>query len=371
MMSRTSVLVLLGLFLVQLPTSAQPQAARLKELVSLEGVRDNQLIGYGIVVGLKGTGDRQQTLFTAQSLTNMLQQMGVTVNPSVILVRNTAAAMVTATLPPFAQPGMQIDVTVAAMGDAASLQGGLLLMTSLRGINGQVYSIAQGPVVTGGFILGSAGNSQTVNHPTMGRIPGGAIVERPAPSVIPSIQVRLQLHDADFTTAARIAEAVNRHFTAEPKPIAHADNSGLVSVAIPASFSTHPTEFVAELEALTVKTDRPARVVINERTGTIVMGKEVHVSPVAIMHGNLTVEIQTTYNVSQPNPLSRGTTEVVPQVSVGVKEEKARNVVLKEGATVEELVRALTSIGSTPRDIIAILQSLKSAGALEAELQVI
>jgi flagellar P-ring protein precursor FlgI len=371
MMRRTSVLVVLGLFLVQLPTLAEPQAARLKELVSLEGVRDNQLIGYGIVVGLKGTGDRQQTLFTAQSLTNMLQQMGVTVNPSVILVRNTAAAMVTATLPPFAQPGMQIDVTVAAMGDAASLQGGLLLMTSLRGINGQVYSIAQGPVVTGGFILGSTGNSQTVNHPTVGRIPGGAIVERPAPSVIPSVQVRLQLHDADFTTAARIAEAVNRHFTAEPKPIAHADNSGVVSVAIPASFSAHPTEFVAELEALTVKTDRPARVVINERTGTIVMGKEVHVSPVAIMHGNLTVEIQTTYNVSQPNPLSRGTTEVVPQVSVGVKEEKARNVVLKEGATVEELVRALTSIGSTPRDIIAILQSLKSAGALEAELQVI
>jgi flagellar P-ring protein precursor FlgI len=164
---------------------------------------------------------------------------------------------------------------------------------------------------------------------------------------------------------------VNRHFTAEAKPIADADNSGLVSVVIPAGFSTHTTEFIAELEAVTVKPDRPARVVINERTGTIVMGKEVHVSPVAIMHGNLTVEIQTTYNVSQPNPLSSGTTEVVPQVSVGVKEEKARNVVLKEGATVEELVRALTSIGSTPRDIIAILQSLRSAGALEAELEVI
>jgi flagellar P-ring protein precursor FlgI len=371
MTRRNSLLVFLGLFLVQLPISAETQAARLKELVSLEGVRENQLIGYGIVVGLKGTGDRQQTLFTAQSLTNMLQQMGVTVNPSVILVRNTAAAMVTATLPAFAQPGMEIDATVSAMGDAASLQGGMLLMTSLRGINGQVYSIAQGPVVTGAFIAGGAGNTQSLNHPTVGRIPGGAIVERPAPSVIPSTQVKLQLHDADFTTAARIAEAVNRHFTTEPKPIAHADSSGLVSVAIPASFSAHPTEFVAELEALTVKTDRPARVVVNERTGTIVMGKEVHVSPVAIMHGNLTVEIQTTYNVSQPNPLSRGTTEVVPQVSVGVKEEKARNVVLKEGATVEELVRALTSIGSTPRDIIAILQSLRSAGALEAELQVI
>ncbi|HLK18975.1 MAG TPA: flagellar basal body P-ring protein FlgI [Bryobacteraceae bacterium] len=370
-MSRKSLLVFLGLSLMPLAGLADPPNARLKELVSLEGVRDNQLIGYGIVVGLKGTGDRQQTLFTAQSLTNMLQQMGVTVNPSVILVRNTAAAMVTATLPPFAQPGMQIDVTVAAMGDAASLQGGLLLMTSLRGINGQVYSIAQGPVVTGGFILGGAGNTQTVNHPTVGRIPGGAIVEKAAPSVVPTNQVRLQLHQADFTTAARIAQAVNSHFTAEANPIAHADSSGLVSVAIPAAFTTRSTEFVAELETVTVKTDRPARVVINERTGTIVMGKEVHVSPVAIMHGNLTVEIQTTYQVSQPGPLSSGTTQVVPQVSVGVKEEKARNVVLKEGATVEELVRALTSIGSTPRDIIAILQSLKSAGALESELEVI
>lgn len=370
-MSRKSLLVFLGLSLTPCVGSADPPNARLKELVSLEGVRDNQLIGYGIVVGLKGTGDRQQTLFTAQSLTNMLQQMGVTVNPSVILVRNTAAAMVTATLPPFAQPGMQIDVTVAAMGDSASLQGGLLLMTSLRGIDGQVYSIAQGPVVTGGFILGGAGNTQTVNHPTVGRIPGGAIVEKAAPSVVPTSLVRLQLHQADFSTAARIAQAVNSHFTAEAKPIAHADNSGLVSVAIPAAFTTRSTEFVAELETVTVKTDRPARVVINERTGTIVMGKEVHVSPVAIMHGNLTVEIQTTYQVSQPGPLSSGTTQVVPQVSVGVKEEKARNVVLKEGATVEELVRALTSIGSTPRDIIAILQSLKSAGALESELEVI
>jgi flagellar P-ring protein precursor FlgI len=343
---------------------------RLKELVSLEGVRENQLIGYGIVVGLKGTGDRQQTLFTAQSLANMLQEMGVTVNPTLILVKNTAAVMVTATLPPFAQSGMQIDATVAAMGDAASLQGGLLLMTSLRGIDGQVYSIAQGPVVTGGFIAGGAGNTQVVNHPTVGRIPNGSIVERASPSIEPTKEVRLQLHEADFTTAARIAEVVNHHFTAD-QAIAHADNSGLVSVAIPAEFSKRTTEFIAELEALTVQTDRPAKVVINERTGTIVMGKEVRVSPVAIMHGDLTVSIQTTYDVSQPGALSAGTTQVVPQVSVGVKEEKARNVVLKEGATVEELVRALNSIGSTPRDIIAILQSLRAAGALESEIEVI
>src|SRR5271170_5885671 len=319
-------LVILIAALFQIPAAADSPATRLKELVSLEGVRENQLIGYGIVVGLKGTGDRQQTLFTAQSLANMLQEMGVTVNPTAILVKNTASVMVTATLPPFGQSGMQIDATAAAMGDAASLQGGLLLMTSLRGIDGQVYSIAQGPVVTGGFVAGGAGNTQVVNHPTVGRIPGGAIIERPSPAIEPTTQVRLQLHSA---------------------------------------------EFIAQLEALTVQTDRAAKVVINERSGTIVMGKEVRVSPVAIMHGDLTVEIQTTYDVSQPGPLSNGVTAVTPQVSVGVKEEKARNVVLKEGATVEELVRALSSIGSTPRDIIAILQSLRAAGALESEIQVI
>ncbi len=350
---------------------AGSREVRLKELVSLEGVRDNQLIGYGLVVGLNGTGDKRQTLFTAQSLTNMLQQMGVTVPPSGILVRNTAAAMVTATLPAFSQPGARIDATVAAMGDASSLQGGLLVMTSLRGIDGQVYSVAQGPVVTGGFIVGGVGTTQTVNHPTVGRIPNGAAIERPAPSAVPANAVKLQLHNADFTTAARIAEVVNHHFSVNKPSIARAESSGLVSIAIPPDFSTRAIEFVAELEGLPVETDRPAKVVINERTGTIVMGKEVRVSPVAIMHGNLTVEIQTTFNVSQPNELAAGTTAVVPQVNVGVKEEKARNVVLKEGATVEELVRALTSIGSTPRDIIAILQALRSAGALESEIEVI
>jgi flagellar P-ring protein precursor FlgI len=361
---------LLSIFLAALPALAGTREVRLKELVSLEGVRDNQLVGYGLVVGLNGTGDKRQTLFTAQSLTNILQQMGVTVPPSGILVRNTAAAMVTATLPPFAQPGSRIDVTVAAIGDAPSLQGGLLIMTSLRGIDGQVYSVAQGPVVTGGFIVGAVGTTQTVNHPTVGRIPAGATIERLAPSAAPANQVKLQLHSADFTTAVRIAEAVNHHFSKSPA-IAHPDNSALVSISVPPDYSTRGTEFVAELESLTVETDRPAKVVINERTGTIVMGKEVRVSPVAIMHGNLTVEIQTAFNVSQPSELAGGTTAVVPQVNVGVKEEKARNVVLKEGATVEELVRALTSIGSTARDIIAILQALRSAGALESEIQVI
>lgn len=346
-------------------------AARLKDLVDVEGVRDNQLLGYGLVVGLAGTGDKQQTVFTNQSLTNILQRMGVAVSPSAILVKNTAAVMVTATLPAFAQPGVHIDVTVASTGDSSNLRGGILLLTSLRGADGQVYAVAQGPVVTGGFVAGRGGASQTVNHPTVGRSPNGATVERVAPSIAPKTVVRLQLRESDFTTSQRIVDAVNRKFAGGDSSLAHAENSGLVSVAIPADFASRPMEFMAELENLMVEADRPARVVINERTGTIVLGKEVRVAPVAILHGNLSVEVQTVATVSQPNPLGQGTTEVVPQTSVAAKEEKSRTVVLKEGATVEELVRALSAIGSTPRDIIAILQSLRSAGALEAEVEVI
>ena len=356
------------LILALLTAAAAPlPAARLKDLVSIEGVRDNQLLGYGIVVGLAGTGDRQQTLFSAQSLTNMLERMGVSVPATSIRVNNTAAVMVTATLPPFAQPGLRIDVTAAAIGDSSNLQGGILLLTSLRGADGQVYAVAQGPIMTGGFSSGRGGNSQTVNHPTVGRAPAGATVERTAPGVEPKGTVRLQVRQSDFTTSARIVEAVNNRF----RKAAHAENAGLVTVAIPAEFAAQTTEFISQLESLAVDADRPARVVINERTGTIVLGKDVRVSPVAILHGNLSVEIQTTMTVSQPNALAQGTTEVVPQTSVTTKEEKARNVVLKQGATVEELVRALAAIGSTPRDVIAILQSLRSAGALEAEVEVI
>ncbi len=352
-------------------TAAAAPGARLKELAAVEGVRENQLVGYGLVVGLAGTGDRRQTVFSAQSLTNMLERMGVTVSPTAIQVRNTAAAMLTATLPAFAQPGGRIDVTAAAIGDATSLQGGLLVMTGLRGPDGQVYAVAQGPVVTGGFVAGRGGTQQTLNHPTVGRMPGGAIVERAAPTRLAGPRLRLQLRQADFTTAARIAEAINKKLGGAGMGPAHTENSGLVSVDIPPDYASRPTEFIAELENLNIEADRPAKVVVNERTGTIVMGKEVRISPVAIMHGNLTVEIQTSFAVSQPPALSSGQTEVVPQVGVGVKEEKARNIVLKQGATVEELVRALTAIGSTPRDVIVILQNLRAAGALEAELEVI
>jgi flagellar P-ring protein precursor FlgI len=245
-------------------------------------------------------------------------------------------------------------------------------LTSLRGIDGQVYAVAQGSVVTGGFSVGKASNSQTVNHPTVGRIPAGATIERVAPSVSQKDSMKLQLREPDYTTAVRVSEAINKKFASEGMPIAQTENAALVGIRVPAAYMSKVPEFMASMEMLEVEVDRSARVIINERSGTVVMGKQVRVSPVAIMHGNLTVEIQTRLEVSQPAPLSDGgKTTVVPQVGVAADEEKSRNLVLKEGATVEELVHALGSIGSTPRDIIAILQSLRAAGALEAEIQVI
>jgi flagellar P-ring protein precursor FlgI len=243
-------------------------------------------------------------------------------------------------------------------------------MTSLRGTNGQVYAIAQGPVVTGGFVAGRGGNNQTVNHPTVGRVPNGASVERIAPSVEPTAHVRLQLRDEDFTTASRIAEAINKQFGAE-KPVAQAENSALVDVDTPAGWRPRMAEFIAAVGELRVEVDVAAKIVVNERTGTIVMGKDVRIAPVAILHGNLSVEIQTVLQISQPGPVSQGKTEVVPEVTVRAKDEPTKSVLLKQGATVEELVRALTAIGSSARDIIAILQNLRVAGALDAELEVI
>ncbi len=361
-------ILLLGLLGASMLGAAPERGVRLKDLVTIEGVRSNQLVGYGLVIGLNGTGDRQQTRFSAQSLTNLLQRMGVSIDPNLITVKNTAAVMVTATLPPYAQPGSSIDVNVGAIGDASNLQGGLLVLTTLRGVNGEVYATAQGPVVTAGFLSGRAGNSQTVNHPTAGRIPNGAAVERLAPSVPLGKVIKLQLREEDFTTSARISEAVNKHFETA---IAHSDNSGLVSVSVPENFAARPTEFVAELERLKVEPDRAARVVINEKTGTVILGSQVRIAPVAIMHGNLTVEIQTQLIPVPNGPFSSAPGVVAPETTVAAKDEKSRNVLLKEGATVEELVKALAAIGSTARDVIAILESLRAAGALDAELEVI
>jgi flagellar P-ring protein FlgI len=356
--------------LLMLPFAATA-AVRLKELVSFEGARDNQLIGYGLVVGLNGTGDKRQTVFSAQSLTNMLERMGVSVAATALLVRNTAAVIVTANLPPFAQPGTRIDVTASAIGDSANLQGGILVLTSLKAADGQVYAVAQGAVVTGGFVAGKGGNNQTVNHPTVGRVPTGAIVERSPPSVAPSPKLKLQLRNADFTTAARIAAALNQRFGKEGNPVARAENSALVTVNEPAGYADRHVEFVSDVENVTVESDRRQRIVVNERTGTIVMGKEVVIQPTAILHGGLSVEIKTTPIVSQPAPLSTGTTSVVPQVATAAKEDRAKNVILNNGATVEDLVRGLMAIGSTARDVIAILQNLRAAGAIDADIEVI
>ncbi|QOY88850.1 flagellar basal body P-ring protein FlgI [Paludibaculum fermentans] len=362
-------LLSLGFCLFAVLAQSLLAGTRIKDFASIEGVRDNQLIGYGVVVGLNQTGDRRQTVFSTQTLTNMLQKMGVQISPTSIRVNNTASVMVTATLPPFAQPGTKVDLTVAAIGDASNLQGGLLLITNLRSADGQPYAMGQGAVVTGGFVAGGGGTKQTTNHPTVGRVPNGGTVEKAPPSVSPKTEIKLQLHRSDFSSANRVTEAINKKFGGED--VAVSENSGLVRVKIPAAFISNPVSFIAQLETIQVETDAVSKVVINERTGTIIMGKQVKVSPVAIMHGNLSIQIETTMEVSQPAPFSQGQTQVVPQTGVGVKEEKARNLMLKDGATVEELVKGLSAIGSTARDIIAILQSLQAAGALEAEIEVI
>lgn len=364
--------IVLALFLL-LPgdvvaASPAPRPARVKELVAVEGVRENQLIGYGIVIGLQGTGDKRQTIFSTQTLANMLERMGVQVNPLAFQVKNMAAVMITANLPPFAQPGMRIDLTAAAIGDATNLQGGILMATPLRGLDGQIYAVAQGSVITGGFVAKGGGASTSLNHPTAGRVPSGAIIERAAPTAVLGAVIRLQLRQADFTTAARIAATINERFG---EGRATPESSGSVKVTAPPDYAARPVDFMAAVESLTVLADRTARIIVNERTGTIVMGKEVTISPVAIMHGALSIEIQTVFDVSQPAPLSQGATTVVPNTTVQVKEEKAKSLVLKAGATVEELVRALKSIGATARDVIAILQNLKAAAALEADLEVI
>jgi flagellar P-ring protein FlgI len=354
---------------VLVPTAGA--TTRIKELVTIEGVRDNQLVGYGLVVGLAGTGDRRQTVFSAQSLTNMLERMGVNVPPTAIQVANTAAVMVTATFPPFAQPGGRIDVTASAIGDAKTLQGGVLLLTPLRAADGQVYAVAQGSVITGGFVAGAGGNSQTLNHPTAGRIPEGAIVERAAPAPKWGGQVRLQLKRSDFTTAARIAAAINKKFVREGPAIATAETAGLVAVSWPSTSGAEPVLFISELERLTVDTDYPARIVISERTGTVAMGSGIRIAATTVLHAGLTVKVQTSFEVSQPNPMAAGETAVTPNVAVSAHEEKARNLNLKDGATVEDLVRAMVAIGSTPRDIIAVLETLRVAGALDADIEVI
>ena len=353
------------------PARAPSSVTRIKDIARVKGVRGNPLVGYGLVVGLNKTGDRRQTLFSNQSLAAMLERLGVSVPPRGIKVENVAAVVVTAELPPFAQPGTPLDVTVASIGDAKSLQGGVLVMTPLRGTDSQIYAVAQGPLSIGGFgAAGGSGNSVQVNHLTVGRVPGGARVERPGPRVTLSGTLEIVLARDDFTTASRLALAVNDAIgDATAKPL----DGRTVAVQIPSAYAGREVEFVAAVEGLAVDTDVAAVVVINERTGTIVMGESVRISSVAVAHGSLSVRIDTRFGVSQPAPFGSlsGETVVVPDERVEASEEVARVVTLEEGTTIAELIRGLNAIGATPRDIIAILQALRAAGALQAELQII
>jgi flagellar P-ring protein FlgI len=352
-------------------SQAVHRLARVKDVASVEGIRDNQLIGYGLVVGLRGTGDSSQTVFPIQTLISTLQRMGVTLpqtgGGSTLRVQNMAAVFVAATLPPFSRPGSKVDITVSSAGDARSLEGGLLLMTPLYGPDGQVYAEAQGPIVLGGYSITSNGNSRQSNHPTTARIPSGALVERPVLLDLSQLHsLAVLLNDADFKTAEALAAAINRDLA---RPIARAADSRRVTLALDQGDDI--PALLARVEAVEVEVSPRAKVVVNERTGTVVIGGAVRLQPVSILHGGLAVNVVSEFQVSQPNPFAQGTTQVVQQTQVQAQDKPVNRIELKQGATVDDLVQNLQQIGATARDVISILQAMKEAGALEAELEVL
>jgi len=350
-------------------SASEPVAVKIRDLTSIEGVRENPLIGYGMVVGLTRTGDSQQTAFTTQTLANILQRMGAQIPAATARVNNVASVFVTASLPAFARPGTQVDVTVSSIGDAKSLEGGLLLLTPLYGADGQVYAAAQGPVAVGGFAAGGAGATKQLNHPTVGRVPAGGRVERSlAFDFNRLVPVSLLLREVDFSTAGEISDAINREFG---HAVASARDGGRVEVDATATGVANLTAVLARIENLVVSVHRRARVVVNERTGTIVMGKDVRLGAVSILHGGFSVQISTDYSVSQPAPLSSGTTEVIGKTEVQAKDSPARRLEIAEGASIDDLVSGLQNMGATARDVISILQAIKAAGALDADLEVI
>ena len=342
---------------------------RLREVANLQGVRGNQLLGYGLVVGLKGTGDSTQVKSTAQTLSNLLARQGVNVLPSAIQVKNVAAVMVTAELPAFSRPGQRIDVTVSSSGDCSSLAGGTLLMAALQGPDTQVYAVAQGPVLVGGFSASAGGNSVVKNHPTAGRIPDGALVERSVPGPFNDRKVlRYSLQEEDFTTAVRVVHAINQELG---DPAARALDSRTVEVGISPEFQGRVVEMVARLENLPIQLQNKARVVVNEKTGTVVMGADVRIGAVSIVQGGLSIQVTSKPLVSQPNALSKGRTVVTKETDVKVEEEKVKSLTIEPGISVGKLAEMLNGIGITPRDLIAILQAIKDAGALQAELRIL
>ena len=350
-------------------SAAEPVAIKIRDLTSIEGVRENPLIGYGMVVGLTRTGDSQQTAFTTQTLANIMQRMGAQIPAVTARVNNVASVFVTASLPAFARPGMQVDVAVSSIGDAKSLEGGVLLLTPLYGADGQVYAAAQGPVAVGGYAAGGAGATKQLNHPTVGRVPAGGRVERSLAFDFNRLApVSLLLREADFSTAGEISGAINREFGHD---VASARDGGRVEVDASATGVANLTAVLARIENLVVAVHRRARVVVNERTGTIVMGKDVRLGAVSILHGGFSVQISTDYSVSQPAPFSSGTTEVVGKTEVQAKDSPARRLEIGEGASIDDLVNGLQHMGATARDVISILQAIKAAGALDADLEVI
>jgi flagellar P-ring protein precursor FlgI len=363
---RRYLLTLLVLWL--LPGVVWPApGARIKDVAKVRGMSSKKLVGYGLVVGLDRTGDTRRSELTIQSVVNMMQRFGIRVSRQQMRLRNVAAVMVTAELPPFARTGQKVDVQVSSLGDAQSLEGGTLLMSPLVGPDGQLWARAQGPLATGGFNVRSIGGDRVrKNYTLVARVPGGATVERDYQvSVTQGDQIFIALDEPDFTTAVRLAQAINRSLGSE---VATATDAVQVAVTVPADYRQRIPEFISMIEGLETDTDEPARVVVNERTGTVVVGGNVTLKPVAVSHGNLSVEIQTTPVISQPPPFSQGETVVVPQTQTRVTDEGGQLVVLEESATVADVAKALNALGVGSRDIIAIFQALKQAGALKAEL---
>jgi flagellar P-ring protein precursor FlgI len=349
------------------------QAARLKDVGHVAGFRSNQLFGYGLVVGLNGTGDRQNTEFTVQTLANLLQDYNIRVSPDDVRVKNIAAVIVTAEIPPFVQPGTRLDATISSVGDASSLSGGVLLLTPLKGADAKVYAVAQGAVsLGGGYTAQGIGAKMTKNHQTAGRITSGVLLERAVPSSIIGSDgmVRINLDKPDFTTAGRVADAISR---SSLKVAAQAISPGVITVTIPDSYRSNPVVFVSALESVEISPDQTARIVVNERTGTVIISREVRIAPVAVAHAGLHITVKTEQRVSQPNPLGRGDTKVVPDTQVTVKEPEARQLIALPGGagvSLNDIVQALNALGVTPRDLIAVFEALREAGALQAELVV-
>lgn len=369
--NKAFLLVLLALAVVAATRMAvaedSERRARVKDISSIEGIRDNQLVGYGLVVGLQGTGDSQQTTFPTQTLAAMLLRMGVSVPAGAIRVQNLAAVFVSATLPPFARPGTKLDITASSAGDARSLEGGILLMTPLYGTDGKIYAQAQGPLVVGGYSVSVNGNAKQFNHPTTARIPFGAMVERGLQlDITDKTRFSILLNDADFKSAGAMADAINAELG---RPAARAFDSRRVDVFVKAGEDV--PQLLSRVEAVEVRLYPKAKVTVNERTGTVVIGGKVVLQPVSILHGGLAVNVVTDFSVSQPGGFTGGSTVVTPQTRVQAQDKPVNKIELKQGATVDDLVRSLQSIGATARDVISILQAMKSAGALEAEIEVL